>query len=475
MRISSRIDSLLRIIVIGLFITALCSTGGLAATPAGGQGRRVMDSDNSTWYLAEGCTASGFQEYITIENPNDTGVTADITYMLSTGVSSPGPVFLQPLSQTTIDPSSTVGQTWAVATKIVARDSKPIAADRTMTWQEPGGLAEMHNSVGVTTPSLTWYLSEGSSAWGFETWLLLQNPGTKDATVQITYMLEGGPPVTVSRLLQANTRSTMNMADSIGAADASIRVTSDEPLVAERSMYRNNRREGHDSIGASAPANDYYLAEGATAWGFTTYVLVQNPGNSPSDVTITYMTPQGPVVQPTFAMPPNSRKTIRVNDALPGRDVSTRVHGSQPIIAERAMYWGGDTMFGEACHDSIGMDAMHTTFYLPDGDTTVLSDANGTGWVETWTCVQNPNPVSVKVRVDYYGQNAADSRNFSVNIPANSRATFNMADHVVNARAAIKVTCLTAGRKVMAERAMYLSVEGNRIAGAESIGAYSDD
>ena len=47
-------------------------------------------------------------------------------------------------------------------------------------------------------------------------------------------------------------------------------------------MYRNNRREGHDSIGTTTPATDYYLAEGAVGYdsGYTTYVLVQNPQSS---------------------------------------------------------------------------------------------------------------------------------------------------------------------------------------------------
>ena len=29
------------------------------------------------------------------------------------------------------------------------------------------------------------------------------------------------------------------------------------------------------------------------------------------------------------------------------------------------MYW--DSGWGEACHDSIGLSAPHTVFYLPDG------------------------------------------------------------------------------------------------------------
>src|SRR5659263_730154 len=89
---------------------------------------------------------------------------------------------------------------------------------------------------------------------------------------------------------------------------------------------------------------------------------------------------------------------MRVNDQLtPNTDVSTQVHGSAPIIAERSMYWDNGT--GEACHDSIGMDQAHTTFYLPDGQTS--------GGYETWTLVQNPNASAVNVCL-LYTSDAAD-------------------------------------------------------------------
>ena len=51
-------------------------------------------------------------------------------------------------------------------------------------------------------------------------------------------------------------------------------------------MYRDNRREGSCSIGANTPATDYFLAEGTTAWGFTTYLLVQNPNPVANNVRV---------------------------------------------------------------------------------------------------------------------------------------------------------------------------------------------
>jgi hypothetical protein len=60
---------------------------------------------------------------------------------------------------------------------------------------------------------------------------------------------------------------------------------------------------------------------------------------------------------------------------------------------------------------------------------------------------------------------------FQDTIPSNSRKTYNMADKVPNGKAAIYVTCTTAGKQIMVERSMYWN---NRGAGTNTIGGYSD-
>ncbi|HEY5527321.1 MAG TPA: IPT/TIG domain-containing protein [Candidatus Anoxymicrobiaceae bacterium] len=415
-----------------------------------------------TWYLAEGTSNWGFDCRVNIENPNATAVTARITYMTDTGPIVQPDIALPALSQTTVYPGDAIGPK-DYSTKVQCLEGRNIAVDRTMTWTGPGAAsAEAHSSVGVTQPATTWYLAEGSSSWGFECWLLIQNPNASAANCDATYMIEGSGPKTVRHVVPGNSRASYNMFGDIGAKDASIKVVSNVPVIPERAMYRNNRREGHDSIGTTTPANDYYLAEGTTGWGFTTYVLVQNPNPTPTTVTITYMTAQyGLQVQPAFNMPANSRKTIKVNDTLKGLDFSTQIHGALPIIGERAMYWDNGT--GESCHDSIGMDTPHTTFYLPDGQS---SD----GW-ETWTLVQNPNPVPVIVRVYYLTNTGTGNVTFTDTIPASSRKSYNMGDKLPQGRASVLVTSLTTGRLIMVERAMYWN---NRGAGTDTIGGYSD-
>jgi hypothetical protein len=440
--------------------------GPVTVTTAGGTSNadRMFSATSPTWYLPEGSTAWGFNTDIAIINPNNEQVTVRLTYLTKDGPVHRPDIKMAPLSRTTRNPVDQDNLLNAdFSTKVECLEGKSIATDRTMFWRGPGAAAsEGHSSIGVTQPATTWYLPEGSTAWGFECWLLLMNPSDTPATCTVTYMVEGTGPVTKQKTVPANSRASFNMAADIGAADASIMVTSDVPVIPERAMYRNNRREGHDSIGVTAPSNDFFLAEGSTAWGFTTYVLVENPNPDPTEVTVTYMTPDGKVTRPAFTLPGLSRKTIKVNDALGGTDLSTQVHGTLPIVAERAMYWDSGT--GEACHDSIGVAAPHPAFYLADG-------RSGYGFertFETWTLVQNPNDTAVEVSVTYLTYNGAANKSFTDTIPANSRRTYNMADKITDASAGIVVESKTAGKNIIVERSMYWD---NRSAGTCTVGS----
>ncbi len=425
---------------------------------------------SSTWYLAEGTNAWGFSTYITIENPNNAAVSARLTYMdpnpppSGKGVLTTRTITLPALSQTTVSSATDIG-TVDFSTKVECPQGEPIAVDRTMFWTGQGAQGPgYHSSVGTRALANTWYLPEGSSNWGFETWTLLLNPNDTAANITLTYMTEAAGAKVLSKKVPAHSRATYSMAADIGAADASIKVQSDQPVVAERSVYRNSRREGSCSIGATAPAADYYLAEGATGYavGFTTYVLVQNPGNDTNKVTLTYQTGSGQAVGPSFTMGPNSRKTVRVNDTLPSNtDVSTQVHGSKPLVAERAVYWDNGT--GQAFHASIGLDSPHMAFMLPDGQ-------SSNGW-ETWTLVANPNPGAVRVRITYLPQGGGKGVTFTDEIPKESRRSYSMGDKLPSGRASILVESLDGARPILVERAMYVNDKG---AGTDTIGGFSD-
>jgi hypothetical protein len=306
-----------------------------------------VNRPSRTWYLAEGCTTFPFETWLLIQNPSaSSDARVDITYMTPGGPVPKETISLAAGSRTTVDVSRDVGST-DVSTKVSS--SQDVICERSMYWDSRRG---GHASIGVAAPSTDWYLAEGSTAWGFQTWLLLQNPGGKQATAEITYMTPEGPVTPPEVTLPPNSRKSLLVNESIPRSDTSIAVKATGAIIAERAMYWDNGtgRAGHETVGMTAPATEIYLAEGSTAWGFETYLCLQNPNDKPVEVGVTYLTDTGPVPGKTLEVPRNSRVTVKVSDELPARDASIKVTCKDGVMAERSMYWNAKG----AGHASIG-------------------------------------------------------------------------------------------------------------------------
>ena len=154
-------------------------------------------SDLSVWYLAEGSTDWGFDCYVSVVNPNDEAVEVEVTYMTSTGPVA-GPTVHMPadLAGHRVSPRPPWGPRTSPP-RWSARRARPSAWTGPCTGPGAGApCPEAHCATGVTAPATTWYMPEGSSAWGFECWLLIQNPNAAATDATVTYMIEGGGPQT---------------------------------------------------------------------------------------------------------------------------------------------------------------------------------------------------------------------------------------------------------------------------------------
>ncbi|MBN2168887.1 MAG: IPT/TIG domain-containing protein [Actinobacteria bacterium] len=405
---------------------------------------------DTTWYLAEGSTAWGFETYILMQNITDIDATVNVTYNTEQYGRLPRPQALNvpPNSRVTFCVNDDISNV-DVSTELDS--SQPIVCERSMYWNSR---IDGHDSIGVTDTANTWYLSEGYTDNGFETWVLIQNPSQQlAATVNVTYMTSKGTVEKAPFQVGAGQRYTINVAEDVGACEVSTQVDSDLGVICERSMYWDGRRGGHETIGVTQPGQDWYLAEGSTAWGFDTWLLLQNPGDSEATVDVTYMTPEGPQEQPTFEMEPNSRHTVHVNDYVVNSDTSIGVASSEDIIAERAMYWNNGT--GRAGHDTRGLTEPSDTVYLAEGST---------AWgFETFVCMQNPNDEIARVQVTYNINNGAVDGGEWI-IQPNSRVTINVNQQLPNYDTSIK---LESDVPIAAERAMYWNTRGG---GHDSIG-----
>jgi hypothetical protein len=305
------------------------------------------DKLSRTWYLAEGSTGGDTETWILVQNPNSASARVTLTYMTTKGLIAGPTAVLRPMSRKTFFAADTVPGRWSVSTRVTS--DRPVVAERAMYGN---GRTWAHCSRGSPTVAANWFLPEGCTAGGMETWVLVQNPLHPDAEVHLTFMTPSGPVNGPSAVLKPGTRATFNVADTVpNAWEVSTRVDADKGVIVERSTYGPGRVWANGSVGACYPGKTWNLPEGSTAGGMETWVLVQNPGARRAVVRLFYMTEDGEVAGPAVAIGPDSRRTFFVADTVKDRwSVSTQVTSDRPVVVERAMYGPGRVW----SHDSIG-------------------------------------------------------------------------------------------------------------------------
>ncbi|RIK08766.1 MAG: hypothetical protein DCC49_08400 [Acidobacteria bacterium] len=318
---------------------------------------RAASSPAYQWYAAEGATAGGFETWVLVANAGMDPATVSVNFLTSSGV-IPGPqgVTLGPGVRQSYRASTYAPGQFNVASEVISTGA-PVLVERASyvnTAQKKGAT----DSPAVNELRRRWYLAEGAAAGTFETWILVSNPQPTDTTVDIKYLTPIGEIQGPRETIPARSRRSYNIADSgFITFNVSTDVSATAGVVAERAMYVSDPQLGRGaSTGEGVPVagNDWIAVEGATAGGFTTWVLIANPNYVPACVNVTYLRDTGPLahIPNPVCLPPRSRRSIKVNDQVTTFDVSTRVTSTtgtdptngvtaptaQPVLVERAVY-----------------------------------------------------------------------------------------------------------------------------------------
>jgi uncharacterized repeat protein (TIGR01451 family) len=306
------------------------------------------------------------------------------------------------------------------------------------------------------------YLAEGATGTFFDTRIALANPTASTAHVLCRYQKDNGTVVSDYRAMVPFSRLTIDVDGVASMADVAFSslIEADVQVVADRTMTWGTGGYGsHAERGVlTRSATAWYLAEGATHGGFDLFYLIQNPGPVAAAVEIAYLlpAPRPPVIR-SYTVAPNSRQTIRVDDVagLDATDVSAAIRStnSVPIIVERAMYFTRPDQVYAAGHESAGVTAPQTRWFLAEG-------ATGS-FFNMFVLIANPSPDAAEVQLDYLLTNGTTvSRTHTV--APNSRLTLNVAEEAPALVSANMSTVATSTNAVpiVVERAMWWPAPG---------------
>lgn len=373
-------------------------------------------------YLAEGSTGF-FETRISIANPGATDAAVLLRFLRGDSTVRSHTLTV-PAMQSRKVAVSTLPDMGDSAFSTVIESDQPVVVDRQMWWDATA--YGTHAEAAVTAPALTWYFAEGATHSGFDLFYLLQNAAATDAQVRVRYLRPSGGPLEKVYTVPAQTRFNIwvdleefpagsgNRALAQSDVSAVIEVLNAVPIIAERAMYLTGTgavfEAGHESAGVTAPALNWFLAEGATGGFFDEFILLANPSaTTDANVRATYLLPDGSTLTKDYTVGANARMNIWVDaesfpDGLGGQvlaladaAVSTtlEVQNDVPIIVERAMWWPGPTAatWAEA-HNAFGSTATAERWGFAEG--IVLGPPTNT---ETYYLVANTGASAGRVRV----------------------------------------------------------------------------
>lgn len=460
----------------------------------------------STWFLAEGASNAFFDQDILVANPNTATISVTITLLPDPGASVTGPTTKTYLIGPTTRRSYNLkvefpglnGATSAQVSAVLQGTSTPanVIVERSMYFPDAnrsGG----HNASGVTATAERWILAEGASTI-FNTFILVTNPNAEPVPVRVTYLRGGATPITFTETLSPNSRRTfwpqVEQPAALGSAEFSTIVeslTAGKEIVAERAMYFDYpagpgfARSGHDALGVPAASTTWYFAEGNTggnpAIAFETFLLLANQNATPTDVTVTYQLDTGEALSRVYTVPAQQRFTVWVdnegllfNPKLRNAAFGISVLATQPIVAERAMYWGTPSAQDQTTpsqpwaegHATAGAPQRAAKWGFAEGAQDYV-DATGIRY-QTFVLLSNPNPTPIAVRATFLRSDGTGMQRDTC-VPGNGRANIWTAIYpeLSNQRFATFVETATTnaqgicgvatagGEEFVAERAMY--------------------
>lgn len=228
----------------------------------GGHASSGLSQPRNIYLFAEGYTGAGFEEWLTLYAPRESGGAdgTDVTLncLFQGGEEQSLKVHLDPDRRHTLFINQLAGEGKDVSLELSA--DEPFLAERPMYFSYTGfgapGWTGGHCVIGSTGTAGEWFFAEGYTGGGFQEWLCLQNPGDEVAAVQIDYFTqEEGHLAPRVVDVPARTRLNVRVNDNAGPGyqlSCRVRVLLGSEIVVERPMYFSygpGWSGGHDVVG----------------------------------------------------------------------------------------------------------------------------------------------------------------------------------------------------------------------------------
>ncbi|GLV59156.1 hypothetical protein KDH_59840 [Dictyobacter sp. S3.2.2.5] len=321
------------------------------------------------WYFAEGNVGNGFQEFLSILNPNITqAANVKVTYLFPNGrapivkmhtvtASTRGTVSL--MSDLNYPDTGTAQTSVSTIVESVANSNGvavPIIAERPMYFNFANRVYSGTDVFGANAANQTnFYFPAGdtrlNSTQNYNTFITLLNPNSTTANITATYYANGSVVGTQTMALGSMARGTLTPP---GHQQMAMKVTSSIGIVAERPMYFKDTVANQvgpisgagTTIGATGMGKDWLFAVGNTQQSnYQEYLVLANFTGSDTTAQVQLEYTNGQVQSVSVQVKAYSQLYFDVNSYRaqfrPGTDgVAAAVHDDDgAIVAESLVYF----------------------------------------------------------------------------------------------------------------------------------------
>jgi hypothetical protein len=315
------------------------------------------------------------------------------------------------------------------------------------------GVSNQDEFINGTDPFIpnTWTIAEGATGT-FKTRLAITNPGTDTAEITVRFLPQGGTPIVQQYSIPGQSRRTIVANDIAGLENVplSAEITTQRGgVLVERTMTWGGAEKMDSASTGKAVAGArtaWYFAEGDSAL-FDTYLVLANTGSTDANVTVTFMLTTGQTVQAGYVVPANSRQSVYAN-TVPGvgqNSFAMSVQATAPITAERSMYFSTADVVWKGGHESAGVDAPSTQWFMAEGHT-------GEMFAE-YLLLANPNQSAASATVRYL-KPSGSTVSATYQLAPTSRTTV-MVNEVQGLEDTDVAAAITSTLPIVAERSMY--------------------
>lgn len=230
------------------------------------------------------------------------------------------------------------------------------------------------------TASTSWYFAEGSSALGAEERIVIYNPFPDEAVVGINLFTPEGPEgnanlaegqaVPAGETLIVEINEFIRQERFVGASIVANRGR----VIAWRALQVNSedRPQGVQfSLGATAPAAEWYFPDGGLGGGIDERVSLLNPTDQEAVASVSLVTGEETLQPPKLVevlVPPQTLQPLALRDYVGGSDSELGGAGvvvrtsSGRLVAERTVYYETTDLTGVA--SEVGASRTAQSWYL---------------------------------------------------------------------------------------------------------------